>query len=265
MKSSMNKICLFLSIVLLSNCSSGDKSRVVIVTNYGSIELQLYDRTPAHSANFVKLATEGYYDGLLFHRVIKNFKIQGGDPDSRSASSDALLGSGGLEFCVPAEFVPESIHKRGALAAYRLEDNLNPERASGAQFFIVQGRLYTDAELDQAEVEIGEGLARDRYFQFFAQEEAAMVEAGDAVNSDSIVARATRRASAWLLENPYRMRSEDREVYKTIGGIPLFDGEYTVFGEVIKGLNVVDKIAELETGVADRPKVDVRIKRIRVK
>ena len=253
MKSSIFKICLFLSIALLFGCSTGDGSRVVIVTNQGSIELQLYEKTPEHTANFIKLAREGYYDGLLFHKVIKEFIIQGGDTE-------------GSSFTIPAEIVPEYIHKRGALAAYRLEDQFNPSRASsGTQFYIVHGKVYSDYELDQVEIQIAEGYARDMYYQYYKEEEAVMLQSELAINLDSVDLRATRRASAWLLENPYKMRAEAREIYKTVGGFPLLDGEYTVFGEVIKGFEVINKIAEFETDYADRPKIDVKIRRIRMK
>ena len=266
MKSSIIKTCLMLSIVLFSRCSSDGTDRVVIVTNYGNIELVLYDKTPEHTANFIKLAKEGFYDGLLFHRVINEFMIQGGDPDSKNANPGMSLGRGGTGYTIPAEFVPEYIHKSGALAAARLPEQVNPSKASsGSQFYIVHGKIYSDYELDQVEEQIAEGNARDMYFQYLKEEEAAMQSAGQAVIFDSIELRATRRASAWLRENPYKMRSEDRNVYRTIGGFPHFDGEYTVFGEVVKGFDVVSKIAELETDDSERPKTDVRIRKVKVK
>ena len=266
MKSSIIKICLLLSIILLSGCSTGGHTRVVIVTNFGNIELRLYEKTPAHTANFIKLAKEGFYDGLLFHRVISDYFIQGGDPDSRNAAPGVQLGKGGLEYTIPAEMVPEYIHKKGAVAAQRQADQLNPEKASsGSQFYIVHGKIYSDYELDMVEIQIAEGNARDMYFQYLKEEEQKMLTAGQTVDNDSVDARASRRASVWLSENPYKMKAEDRDVYKTIGGFPLQDGEYSVFGEVIKGFDVINKIAELETDDADRPKVDVRIKKVKVK
>ena len=261
MKTSMIKTCLFLSIMLLFSCTSDVSTKVVIVTNFGVIELQLYDNTPEHSANFKKLAEEGFYDGLLFHRVIKEFLIQSGDPSTRSASS-----GGQVDYTIAAEIRPEYFHKRGALVAARLPDQVDPEKtSSGSQFYIVQGRKYSDYELNMVEEQIAEGNARDMLTQYLKEEEEAMVKVGQKVDTDSVNARAIRRASAWLLENPYKMDDEIREFYKSTGGAPHLDGEYTVFGEVTKGLGVVDKIAAIETDEADRPKVSARIKKVKVK
>ena len=264
--SSMIRTCLLLSAVLLVNCTAQDTGQIVIVTDYGDIELQLYDKTPQHRANFIKLAKEGFYDGLLFHRVINGFMIQGGSPDSKDAKPGTRLGTGGPGYTVPAEFVPEYIHKRGALAAARQSDNVNPERASsGSQFYIVHGKPYTDEQLNQVEEQIAYGNATQMFYQYLREEEEAMQTAGQTVIRDSVQMRANRKATAWLRENPYKMRDEDRQIYTTIGGAPHLDGDYTVFGEVIKGLDVIDKIASLETDDADRPKVDVVIKKMRVK
>jgi len=263
MKSSIIKTCLLLVTILFFGCSS-DGSRVVIVTTQGNIEIQLYENTPEHKANFVKLAKEGYYDGTLFHRVIKEFMIQGGDPESKTPG--ARFGSGGPGYTVPAEFIPENFHKRGALAAARQPDQVNPEKASsGSQFYIVQGRTYSDYELDQVEIQIGTDFAQRMLEGYLQEEQTAMMAAGQTFIIDSLQARAFRRASEWFRDNPYKLRAEVRETYRTIGGVPHLDGEYTVFGEVIKGMNVVDKIANMETDEADRPRVDVRIRRIKVK
>ena len=265
MKSSVINACLLSCALFLCNCSAKVPAKVVIITNFGEIELELYDQTPQHRDNFIKLAKEGFYDGTLFHRVIKNFMIQGGDPTSKNAQPGAQLGNGSPGYTVPAEFVPEYIHQRGALAAARQADHVNPTKASsGSQFYIVQGKIYTDYELDLVEVQVAEGNARNKYYQYFKEEEEAMHDGGE-IDIDSVERRASRRASAWLLENPHRIRAEAREVYKTIGGFPIQDGEYTVFGKVIKGIEVIDKIAEFETDDADRPKVDVRIIKVKVK
>ncbi len=192
------------------NKKSKFDSLVTISTEFGDIKLLLYEETPKHRSNFLKLAKEGFYKDLLFHRVIKDFMIQGGDPESRNASPEQALGSGGLDYRVDAEFRPEFIHKKGAIAAAR---NNNPQKASSStQFYLVQGKTQTDAELDQMEKRTG-------------------VEYTD----------------------------EQREIYKTIGGTPFLDQNYTVYGEVIDGLEVIDKIAEVETGRADRPKDDVKM------
>ena len=261
--SSITKVCLLVCTLLLSNCSANGPAKIVIITEYGDIELYLYEKTPQHRDNFIKLVQDGFYDGTLFHRVIKDFMIQGGDPDSKNAQPGARLGFGGPDYTVPAEILPEYIHKRGALAAAR---NNNPAKASsGSQFYIVQGTPFTDTELDQVELQIGIQNARQMLVQYIKEEEEAMQKAGQRVDPDSAQLRATRRASEWLKENPYRMTEGDRQVYKTIGGTPLLDGEYTVFGEVVKGIEIIDKIAEMETDDSDRPKIDVKIKRIRVK
>jgi len=263
MKSSpiLNAYLLICSL-LLTNCSANGPAKIVIVTEYGDIELQLYEKTPQHRDNFIKLVNEGYYDGTLFHRVIKEFMIQGGDPNSKNAKPGDRLGSGSPGYTIPAEFDPEYIHKRGALAAARTN---NPEKASsGSQFYIVHGKTFTDEELDRVELQIGTGAANQMLMQFLKEEEEAMQKAGQAVNADSAQMRAYRRASAYLQENPYKMSEEVRQLYKTIGGSPHLDGEYTVFGEVIKGIEIIDKIAEQETDDASRPKNDVRIKKMKV-
>jgi cyclophilin family peptidyl-prolyl cis-trans isomerase len=185
---------------------------VQISTTYGTIKVRLYDETPKHRDNFVKLVKEGFYTDLLFHRVIKDFMIQGGDPTSKNAAPDAMLGNGGGNMeRIPAEFSPALYHKKGVLAAAR--DN-NPEKASSAcQFYIVQGRKFSDTELDGLQTRAG-----------------------------------------------ITYTEQQRNDYKTIGGTPHLDMNYTVFGEVIEGLEVVDKIAAVETdrSKGDRPKQDVK-------
>ena len=257
------KVCSL--VCFLSSCSANNPTKVVLVTNYGDIELQLYDLTPQHRDNFIKLAQDGFYDGTLFHRVIKEFMIQGGDPDSKNAQPGVQLGRGGPDYTVPAEFVPEYIHKRGALAAARTPDHINPAKASsGSQFYIVQGKIYTDTDIELAELQIAQGMANQMFLKYVKEEEDAMLNAGQTVVPDSVRLRASRRASAFLRENPYRMKDEDRQVYQTIGGTPFLDGEYTVFGEVTKGMEVIDKITEQETVDFNRPKVDVKIKKVKV-
>lgn len=216
----MKKIVFFFSLFMFMVSSWTDivaqkKSKydwlVTISTTFGDMTLVLYDEAPQHKANFIKLAKKGFYDSLLFHRIIKNFMIQGGDPNSKNASSDQMLGDGDTGYTIPAEFNDNLFHKKGALAAAR---NNNPEKASsGCQFYIVQGRRFTEEEL-------------------------TMVES-----------RAGRKIS-----------ETQREVYKTTGGTPHLDGNYTVYGEVIKGLEVVDRIAEQETNSADRPVQDICMK-----
>lgn len=183
---------------------------IKIETTKGTMTVKLYNETPLHRDNFVKLAKEGYYNGLLFHRVIKDFMIQGGDPDSKDAAPQKMLGMGGPGYTVPAEFNKNLIHKKGALAAAR--DN-NPQKASsGSQFYIVQGKAYNDSQLDMMAAQMG------------------------------------------LSYTP-----QQKNIYRTIGGTPFLDMNYTVFGEVVEGLSVIDKIAGVPTGRGDRPNEDVKI------
>lgn len=206
---------------------SGKPILVEIETTLGRMKVQLYDETPQHRDNFVKLVKSGFYDGLLFHRVIKDFMAQGGDPNSRDCDSTAHLGTGSLDYTIPAEIVfPKLYHKRGALAAARLGDVANPERASSAcQFYIVQGKKYNDAELDDIE------------------------------------RRISRMRSA---ADPFKYSDEQRRQYKMFGGTPHLDGQYTVFGEMIDGFAVLDKLCAVATDDSDRPKDDVRIVRMRI-
>ncbi|TVR39913.1 MAG: peptidylprolyl isomerase [Bacteroidia bacterium] len=187
--------------------------RVLISTDKGDIVVALYDKTPQHRDNFIKLVQDGFYDGLLFHRVISGFMIQTGDPLSRDAVPGEPLGTGGPGYTIPAEIIPGLFHHKGALAAARQGDQANPERrSSGSQFYIVQGRVWSENEL--AQMEQGRGIA---------------------------------------------FSEEQRESYTTIGGTPHLDDAYTVFGYVVEGLDVVDRIASVETGQRDRPAEDVSI------
>ncbi len=213
-------------ILCLSACNEKEE-HVVMETTMGTIELKLYDATPLHRDNFRNLVREGAYDSLLFHRVIKDFMIQGGDPDSKNAAPGMLLGEGDKPYTVPAEFrLDEGIfHRRGVLAAAREGDDVNPEKHSSAmQFYIVWGRVFDEAGLDQ------------------------------------IQERLDRRTGGSVKLTP-----EMREVYKTIGGTPHLDGQYTVFGEVVSGLDVVDAIQQVATDGNDRPLEDVRITRAYLK
>ena len=194
------------------------RPRVEIRTELGNIVVELYNETPQHRDNFLKLAKEGYYDSLLWHRIIPAFMIQGGDPNSKKATPGTPLGSGGPGYTVPAEIVPGLIHKKGALAAARQGYQVNPTRASsGSQFYIVQGKPFTEVELDQ------------------------------------ISQRSARSGS------PVTYTAEQKQTYATLGGAPHLDGSYTIFGEVVEGLEVIDKIAMVERLPGDRPASDVHM------
>lgn len=194
--------------------SAPERCLVEIHTEFGNMVVWLYDATPQHRDNFLKLAEQGYFDDLLFHRVINGFMIQGGDPNSRNAKPGQQLGSGGPGYTVPAEFVDSLFHKKGALAAARTGDQVNPEKkSSGSQFYIVQGRAVTEQDLDMMESRKG-----------------------------------------------FRYAKAQRDTYLQLGGTPFLDRDYTVFGEVIEGLDVIDKIANVQTLPGDRPASDVRMK-----
>ena len=194
-----------------------------MVTSYGTIVLRLYDSTPLHRDNFIRLVKSGYYDSVLFHRVIKNFMIQAGDPNSKHSEPGEPLGNGGPDYTIPAEFRASLFHKKGVLAAARESDDANPSKASsGSQFYIVQGKKFTDAGLDSVETIRLKGR---------------------------------------------KIPLEHREVYKITGGTPHLDLNYTVFGEVVSGLNIVDSIAATPTSKGedqDRPLQDIRIIKARL-
>ncbi len=230
--------CITLSIIILTSCSSPKKvktedassaaesteqtktnnntqamTKVLLKTTMGDITIALYDDTPQHKANFIKLVNDKFYDGLLFHRIIKGFMIQGGDPNSKTAKAGQQLGDGDVGYTIPAEFVPAHFHKRGAVCAARMGDNVNPQKASsGCQFYIVDGTVYDNDKIN---------MIAQRTGKTFSPEQV--------------------------------------QAYTTVGGSPWLDGDYTVFGEVISGMEVVDKIAGQQKDGADRPIEDIKI------
>ena len=238
-------------------------TRVKISTTEGDITVRLYDETPKHRDNFIKLAKEGYFNGTLFHRVIKDFMIQGGDPDSKGAPAGKTLGTGGPDYTIPAEFVyPKLFHKRGALSAARLGDEVNPEReSSGSQFYIVWGKVYKPNELKQMEKQM-EMQQEQAIFNQLARENREKIlelrrnrdRAGLQELQDELVAE-TKAIS--MEKGKPAFTEEQKTEYTTVGGTPFLDNQYTVFGEVEEGLDVVEKIQNCNTLGNDRPKVDV--------
>lgn len=237
---------------------------VDVNTSLGQIRLLLYGDTPAHLKNFVKLVNEGYYDGVLFHRVINDFMIQTGDPDSRDAQPGQHLGAGGPDYKIDAEILyPKHFHKRGALAAARQADAVNPDRqSSGSQFYIVTGRTYTREQLQQFEKQMI--MARKQeIFNTLAKEHRDTIislrrnrdQAGLQALQERLAEQTERKAESM----PIGFTPEQIEAYTTVGGTPHLDGSYTVFGEVISGMDIVDKIQKVETDAADRPKEDFRV------
>lgn len=195
------------------------QAKVLITTEFGDIKIELFNETPMHRDNFIKLVKSGMYDGTLFHRVIKNFMVQGGDPDSKNAEAGKQLGEGNVGYTVPAEFNKALFHKKGVLAAAREGDHINPEKASsGCQFYIVQGRTFTKEEIDK------------------------MLKEKCKNRTEKIV-----------------YTEEQYETYATVGGTPHLDMDYTVFGEVVEGLDVIDKIAEVKKDRRDRPIEDIKM------
>lgn len=237
--------------------------KVHIHTSLGDIVVRLYDETPKHRDNFVKLASEGYFDGTLFHRVIKDFMIQGGDPDSKGAPAGKNLGTGGPDYTIPAEFVyPQLFHKRGALSAARTSDEVNPNReSSGSQFYIVWGKQYKPGELKQMERQLA------------MQQEQGVFNRLVAENRPKIMDLRRKRDQAALQElqgdliaqthaicaeqGTMKFTDEQVQVYTTLGGTPFLDNQYTVFGEVEEGLDIVEQIQNVATGRNDRPVEDV--------
>ena len=201
--------CLYLSTCLLAQ----DKTKVMITTSFGDMLVELYDETPLHRDNFIKLVTNNFYEGTLFHRVIPNFMIQGGDPDSKGAKPGIQLGNGGPGYTVPAEFVDKLFHKKGVLAAARLGDAVNPNKeSSGSQFYIVQGQVYSEEKL-----------------------------------------------WSFGLRSGKKYTKEQIKSYTTVGGTPHLDGGYTVFGEVVKGLEVIEAIANVKRDENNRPLKDLKM------
>ena len=238
--------------------------RVKIETMLGDIVVRLYDETPIHRDNFVKLAKEGYYDGTLFHRVIKNFMIQGGDPDSKGAPAGKMLGVGGPDYTLQAEIQDGLFHKRGALAAARQDDEVNPERrSSGSQFYIVWGQVYNENQLRQFSKQLRMQKVQDVFHALASDHRAEIMQmrreknrAGLQELQDKLVAEAESQVgSDGLTENQMKL-------YSTIGGTPHLDGQYTVFGEVEEGLDVVELIQGSATGRADRPLDDIEMRMV---
>lgn len=237
---------------------------VQIQTTEGDIVIRLFGDTPRHRDNFLKLVNEGFYNNVLFHRVINEFMVQTGDPESKDAPAEKMLGSGGPGYDLEAEIVyPGHFHKRGALAAARQGDQVNPERrSSGSQFYIVTGKAYTDSTLTQMERQL-QMMQKQGIFNELAKQQQDTImalrrnrdQAGLQKLQEELIAITEQKAA----ENPAKFTPEQREAYTTVGGTPHLDGQYTVFGEVVAGMDVVDRIEKAETGRADRPTHDIKI------
>lgn len=239
-------------------------TKVKLETTMGDIVVELYNETPQHRDNFVKLVQEGYYDGVLFHRVIKDFMIQTGDGNSKTAGPDATLGDGDPGYTIPAEFVyPKYFHKRGALAAARTGDQVNPERrSSGSQFYIVTGKIYSSDELKMMTQRLATVKKQD-IFRRLVNENHAQIETlqrnQDNEGLNELQNRLIQQTEAEAAQSPFSLTDEQIDAYTSVGGTPHLDGQYTVFGQVIEGMDVVDKIQNAQTGRMDRPVSDIKI------
>ena len=245
--------------------SAENETRILIKTTLGDITIKLYNETPKHRDNFIKLVQEHFYDSLLFHRVIKDFMIQGGDPESRNAEKYAQLGAGGPGYTIPAEFVyPKYFHKRGALSAARQADQVNPEReSSGSQFYIVTGRTYDKYELQEMEQQSRQRQGRGIFDRLVAQNMdsiRSMQLTGDNDGIMKLQEELNLKTNQILKEQePFKFTQEQVNAYTKEGGTPFLDNDYTVFGEVIDGMKVVEKIENAGTDTRDRPRKDIRI------
>jgi cyclophilin family peptidyl-prolyl cis-trans isomerase len=238
-------------------------TKVKLETTLGDIVVELYNETPQHRDNFIKLVKEGYYNGVLFHRVIKDFMIQTGDGNSKNAGPETTLGDGDPGYTIEAEFVyPKYFHKRGALAAARTPDQMNPERrSSGSQFYIVTGKIFSSEVLKQMIQNKAKRVKEETVVRLVTENSAKIKQMQEKQDNASMMAlqnEILQQAQA-KADSLTKLTDEQMDAYTSIGGTPHLDGEYTVFGEVVSGMDVVDKIQNTTTGRNDRPTVDIKI------
>ncbi|MBL7893587.1 MAG: peptidylprolyl isomerase [Bacteroidia bacterium] len=267
-------IHLFAFMGLISTVYAGGnetkETHIQIVTTEGVIKIKLYNDTPLHRDNFVKLVNSHFYDSTIFHRVINQFMIQGGDPDSKKAAPGVMLGNGSTGYTIPAEIMPDKhYHKKGALAAARMGDEVNPNKeSSGCQFYIVQGRNFSNEDLNTMEQRMLNNQKQEAFSRLMNKPENAGIRTRfttfqQSQQTDSLMAISKLIEPMVLAEvskmPQFKFSEEQRKIYSTVGGTPHLDGGYTVFGEVVEGLDLVDKIAAVKTLPGDRPEKDIRI------
>ncbi len=272
MKRTRTIITILLLILTLPTLKAQEKETLVLIeTSMGKIKVKLYNDTPLHRDNFLKLVKDGTYDGLLFHRIIKLFMIQGGDVTSKDAPMDKPLGEGELGYTLPAEIrIPKYFHKKGALCAARTSDDVNPDKeSSSCQFYIVSGKFYTDHEIDKMEAERIEKLRNSIFGKYGVTENDTLKayarpaeKTAYAIERDSLARKAMAEYEARFQE--IHITPEQREAYKIEGGAPHLDGNYTVFGEVIDGIKTVEKISMVATNENDRPLQNIKIKTMKI-
>ena len=261
-------VFLFLWMIAVSHSQAQTKYPVIVIeTNYGTMKAMLYDDTPVHNDHYLKLIRQGYFNGTLFHRVVKNFVIQGGAQDSRNAPAGAQIGGGRTDMELLPEFRENRFHKKGALAAPRKGNNENPKKKSDAsQFYIVHGKVYTRGRLDSTEmsvnVPIRNGLIRTHYVPH--KEELARLKESDPRGFNNLLDSLLGVVDSLYAVAPGKFFFPEglKDAYTTLGGAHHLDGEYTVFGEVTEGLDVIDQIAALPVDGKSRPKSDAKIIRI---
>lgn len=247
------------------------ETQVRMQTNLGTITLKLYNETPLHRDNFIKLVKDGQYEGLLFHRVINEFMIQGGDVTSKNAPLNKQLGAGDLGYTVPAEFVyPRYFHKRGALCAARTGDDSNPEKASSAsQFYIVTGKVYSEGEIKQLEKQKESRLKQTIFNRLQNENKTTIMQYYKSGDKDSLAIMRDTLIGKTEIETEKRkeetkLTAQQREAYTTVGGVPFLDNEYTVYGEVTEGIEIVDKIQKVKTNSSDRPLENIVIESMQI-
>ncbi|MBI2271564.1 MAG: peptidylprolyl isomerase [Bacteroidetes bacterium] len=256
--------------ILYAGGNETKETQVQIVTTEGIIKIKLYNDTPLHRDNFVKLVNSHFYDSTIFHRVINQFMIQGGDPDSKKAAPGVMLGNGSTGYTIPAEIMPDKhYHKKGALAAARMGDDVNPNKeSSGCQFYIVQGRNFNVEDLNSMEQRMLNNQKQEAFSRLMNKPENANLRTKftafqQSQQTDSLMAISKLIEPMVLAEvtkmPQFKFSEEQRKIYSTVGGTPHLDGGYTVFGEVVEGLDLVDKIAAAKTLPGDRPEKDIRI------
>ncbi|KKS75631.1 MAG: Peptidyl-prolyl cis-trans isomerase [Candidatus Gottesmanbacteria bacterium GW2011_GWC2_42_8] len=272
----MKKIIVLILFFIQFSAFSQESERIVLLkTNLGNIEIKLFNETPKHRDNFLKLVESHLYDSLLFHRVIDDFMIQTGDPNSKHAKPGEMLGNGGLEYTIDAEILPKYFHRNGALAAARQGNEVNPDKkSSSTQFYIVNGPVYSSEVIDKMETSMKNMKKSEIFTKFLSAKENKVIKqkfdslqnAGNNAELKLMINEIAAKLMTQfdLIDKTDLYTEEQIKTYTTQGGTPHLDGEYTVFGQVINGMDVVDKIAKLETDSNNRPLIDFRINTIEI-
>lgn len=262
------KSVFFFFILSIISCNSpgGNTNTILLLkTTLGDIKIKLYDETPIHRDNFIKLVKSGFYEGISFHRVIKNFMIQTGDPATRS-NIKSIIPDSLNSYTIPSEFRAQYFHKKGALAAARQGNEVNPHmRSSGTQFYIVKGVILNDDDLNQSEQRINNNIKQNHFINLIKETSDSIIKSGKTPSDAETQEIASVKMFGWLSSfKGYKIPDDQRNIYKTVGGAPFLDQTYTVFGEVIEGLDIVDKISEVQTDSSDKPLNDIKILKIKI-